>query len=398
MSPRHRTSDPADPAGPGAPVDENAAGFYVTQRDGDRIISLDGNWTVRNLTEADSRLRELPAIDGRTVLDLSGVTRFDTAGAWLLDRFARRQQAQGAAALVNVSPSQAGLLEAIARLELEAKGPAPERSSAVVRMLETVGRSMHELYRDFVTGLNILGASLAGESSGKEGKRKFGITPVIAQLDQMAVRAVPIIALMSFLIGAIVSQQGAFQLRFVAGAGSEIFAVDLVSILLLREIGVMLTAIMVAGRTGSAITAELGSMKMREEIDALKVIGLNPISTLVFPRLVALAIALPLLTVVACFFALLGGGLVLYFYANLPFAIQIFQLSQAIDFTTLTAGIIKAPFMALIIGIVASLEGLQVGGSAESLGRRVTASVVKSIFLVIFVDGVFAIFYAQIGF
>jgi len=210
----------------------------------------------------------------------------------------------------------------------------------------------------------------------------------------MGVKAVPIIVLMSFLIGGIIAQQGAFQLRRFGG---EVYAVNLAGILVLREIGVLLTAIMIAGRSGSAITAEIGSMKMREEVDALHVIGLNPISVLIFPRLVALTIALPLLTFVSNLAALLGAMLTLRLYSGISFANFLQGLQQSIDLFTIFAGLIKAPFMAIIIGLVASAEGLKVGGSAESLGLHVTAAVVKSIFLVILLDGIFAIFYASIG-
>ena len=381
-----------DDVGNSAPTD---AAFRVHARGDDRVLFLSGAWTMRHLGKVEGELREVPEAPGRTLLDLADVDRLDTAGAWLLGRFSDRM---GEVSVTNVASEQASLLEAVQRYRPTEPAPSPDRGNALVRLAESVGRGTYALGKDLRMGLNVLGAAIWGERTGKAGRRSFGITPVVAQLDKMAVQAVPIVGLMSFLIGAIVAQQGAFQLRYAAGAGTEIFAVDLVSILLLREIGVMLTAIMVAGRTGSAMTAELGSMKMREEIDALKVMGLNPMTTLIFPRLVALGIALPLLTVVSCFFALLGGALVLNLYADLSLAIQISRLQEAIDFTTIAAGIIKAPFMALIIGIVAALEGLQVGGSAESLGRRVTASVVKSIFLVIFVDGLFAIFYAQIDF
>jgi phospholipid/cholesterol/gamma-HCH transport system permease protein len=162
--------------------------------------------------------------------------------------------------------------------------------------------------------------------------------------------------------------------------------------------GVLLTAIMIAGRSGSAITAEIGSMKMREEVDALTVIGLNPVGVLVFPRLVALVIAMPCLTILSNFAALGGAIVISYYYSGIDPEQFIDRLRQAIDLSTIFAGLIKAPFMAMIIGIVGSVEGLKVGGSAESLGRHVTASVVKAIFVVIMIDGMFAIFYAAIGF
>jgi phospholipid/cholesterol/gamma-HCH transport system permease protein len=161
---------------------------------------------------------------------------------------------------------------------------------------------------------------------------------------------------------------------------------------------VLLTAIMIAGRSGSAITAEIGSMKMREEIDALKVIGLNPVGVLIFPRLVALTIALPLLTIVANFAALGGAAIIAWVYSGITFEVFLTRLRDAIDYSTIISGMVKAPFMALIVGVVAALEGMKVGGSAESLGQHVTASVVKSIFVVILVDGLFAMFYAAIDF
>jgi phospholipid/cholesterol/gamma-HCH transport system permease protein len=214
-------------------------------------------------------------------------------------------------------------------------------------------------------------------------------------MDRMGVGAIPIIILMSTIVGAIIAQQGAFQLRYF---GAEIFVVDLVGILVLRELGVLLTAIMIAGRSGSAITAEIGSMKMREETDALTVIGLNPVGVLVFPRLVALVVVLPLLTIISDLAALVGAGGVAWFYSNISPDAFISRLHDAVALNTYFAGLIKAPFLAMIIGILASVEGMKVGGSAESLGRRVTASVVKAIFVVIVVDGLFAMFYAAINF
>jgi phospholipid/cholesterol/gamma-HCH transport system permease protein len=241
----------------------------------------------------------------------------------------------------------------------------------------------------------ILGSAVRGAQM-KFG-RGSGVSPasIVNQIDHMGVRAVPIILLMSFLIGAIIAQQGAFQLRYF---GAEVFVVDLVGILQLREIGVLLTAIMIAGRSGSAITAEIGSMKMREEVDALKVMGLNPVGVLIFPRLVALTVALPLLTVLANFASLLGAATVAWAYSGITFATFTSRLHEAVTLSTVLAGMIKAPFMALVIGIVAAVEGLKVGGSAESLGQHVTAAVVKAIFVVILMDGLFAIFYAAINF
>jgi phospholipid/cholesterol/gamma-HCH transport system permease protein len=199
---------------------------------------------------------------------------------------------------------------------------------------------------------------------------------------------------MTLLIGAILAQQGIFHFRTF---GASIYVIDMLGVLVLREIGVVIVCIMVAGRSGSAYTAELGSMKMREEIDALRTMGFDPIEVLVLPRIVALMIAVPALTFLGSMAALYGGGLVSWLYGGIDPTIFISRLRDAISLQTFEVGMIKAPFMAAAIGLVACMEGLQVQGSAESLGVKTTDSVVKSIFLVIVLDGAFAIFFAAIG-
>jgi len=222
----------------------------------------------------------------------------------------------------------------------------------------------------------------------------FRLTSTIHHLDRVAWQAVPIILLITFLIGGIIAQQGFFHFRKF---GADDYVVDMVGILVLREIGVLIVAIMVAGRSGSSYTAELGSMKMREEIDALRTMGVDPVETLLLPRVIALVIALPLLSFLGSMAALYGGGLVAWLYAGMSPEIFMARLREAISITQFKVGLIKAPFMALAIGVVACAEGLKVKGSAESLGLQTTASVVKSIFLVIVLDGLFAMFFASVG-
>jgi phospholipid/cholesterol/gamma-HCH transport system permease protein len=382
-----------------SPVEqENARIDIEEQPDGNgRLIRLAGRWKNNSLSAMIKSAG--PLIDsggvGRETIDLSGVTGMDTAGAWLIRRFVtERRERGGSVEIVGGTPGMRELIEALPEHVTAPEKPVDHRSR-FERIFEPVGRVTVSLWGDIVAMMFVLGSAVRGAQT-KLG-RGAGVSPasVVNQLDHMGVRAVPIITLMSFLIGAIIAQQGAFQLRYF---GAEVFVVDLVGILQLREIGVLLTAIMIAGRSGSAITAEIGSMKMREEIDALKVIGLNPIGVLVFPRLVALTIALPLLTIVANFAALYGAAVVAWAYSGITFDVFITRLHEAVDYSTLATGMIKAPFMALIIGIIAAVEGMKVGGSAESLGRHVTASVVKSIFVVILVDGLFAMFYAAIDF
>ncbi len=217
---------------------------------------------------------------------------------------------------------------------------------------------------------------------------------MVNQLDRVGLRAVPIIFMITFLIGGIIAQQGIFHFRKF---GAEDYMVDLVGILVLREIGVLIVAIMVAGRSGSSYTAELGAMKMREEIDALRTMGLDPVEVLILPRVAALVIALPILAFLGSMAALFGGGVVAWLYGGMSPYIYIDRLREAVSITHFEVGMIKAPFMALVIGVVACAEGLRVKGSAELLGLQTTTSVVNSIFLVIVLDGFFAIFFASIG-
>lgn len=381
------------------PVEPDNARIEIEdQPDGTgRLIRLVGLWKNHSLSALIKSAG--PLVDDKDarsdIIDLSGVSGMDTAGAWLIRRFVTERREQGRSVeIVGAHPEMRDLIEALPEKVTAPEKPV-DRRTRFERVFEPVGRLTVSLWGDMVAMMFVLGSAVRGAQT-KQG-RGSGVSPasVVNQLDHMGVRAVPIITLMSFLIGAIIAQQGAFQLRYF---GAEVFVVDLVGILQLREIGVLLTAIMIAGRSGSAITAEIGSMKMREEIDALKVIGLNPIGVLVFPRLVALTIALPLLTIVANFAALYGAAVVVWAYSGITFDVFITRLHEAVDYSTLATGMIKAPFMALIIGIIAAVEGMKVGGSAESLGRHVTASVVKSIFVVILVDGLFAMFYAAIDF
>ncbi|MEZ5811437.1 MAG: MlaE family lipid ABC transporter permease subunit [Rhizobiaceae bacterium] len=377
-----------------------AASVHVTENPGGTLaIALDGIWTTRTVALVDGQMRALEARSEatRVELDVSGIEKMDTAGAWLVQRLATALRGGGAqVTYLGQSGNVATLLGAVADAAAQ-KPPPPsgDRLNPLLRLLDTLGRLAVNFYGEFLLGMHILGATIQGAQMKAGRKHALRPAAIVHQMDRMGVGALPVVLLMSTIIGAIIAQQGAFQLRYF---GAEIFVVDLVAILVLREIGVLLTAIMIAGRSGSAVTAEIGSMKMREEVDALTVIGLNPIGVLVFPRLVALVIMLPCLTIAANAAALAGAIAVAWVYSDIAPAAFIERMRIGIDLTTIFAGMIKAPFMAIIIGIVASIEGLKTGGSAESLGSHVTASVVKSIFIVILVDGLFAMFYAAIDF
>ncbi|WP_442578160.1 ABC transporter permease [Mesorhizobium sp. ASY16-5R] len=377
---------------PGHPAVEQA------EEAGRLVLRLSGRWTTRTIAEVDQAMNRIGDEIGsrQIVLDLKNVERMDTAGAWIIDRLVQRAKAGGVDVAVEGQTQSMDVLMAAIRDAAATKRPEkPAEQNIVLRGLESVGRAVFGARNDFLAAMNILGATIRGGQMKLGRGHGVNLAAIFSQIDKMGVGAIPVIILMSTIVGAIVAQQGAFQLRYF---GADIFVVDLVGILVLRELGVLMTAIMIAGRSGSAITAEIGSMKMREEVDALTVIGLNPIGVLVFPRLVALVIALPCLTILANFAAIGGAIAITWAYSDIPPAAFVDRLRGAIDVGTIFAGLIKAPFMAMIIGIIASVEGMKVGGSAESLGLHVTASVVKSIFVVVILDGMFAIFFAQINF
>jgi phospholipid/cholesterol/gamma-HCH transport system permease protein len=297
------------------------------------------------------------------------------------------------AEVVGVSENYTGLIEEVRQVNRRTPVPAPPRNPIMAKISD-IGRSTIGAGEDVTAFLQMLGSLCIAILGVLRRPRSLRLTSLIYQFYRVCWQAIPIVVLITFLIGAIIAQQGIFHFRKF---GADSYVVDMVGILVLRELGVLIVAIMVAGRSGSAYTAELGSMKMREEIDALSTMGLDPIEVLMLPRIVALVCALPILTFIGSMAALYGGGLVAWFYGGMGPAIFIARLHEAVSVTHFEVGIIKAPFMALVIGIVACSEGLRVKGSAESLGKQTTTSVVKSIFLVIVLDGLFAVFFASIG-
>jgi phospholipid/cholesterol/gamma-HCH transport system permease protein len=369
---------------------------FSSQRVGDTVtFNLGGHWTVDASAAIEARADALlAAADGarRVVLDLGRVGRLDTAGAWLIDRARQALDAKGVdAKLESVRPEYEILLREARYRPLAV--PRQPSGSYLIALLADVGESVISAGGDLYKGVGVLGEVVAAIGKSLLSPSRFRGTSLIAHIESIAFRGVPIIALINFLAGAILAQQGIFQLRRF---GATIFVVNLIGVLILRDLGVLLTAIMTAGRSGSAITAELGSMKLHEEIDALTVMGLRPVDILIVPRVLALVISLPLLTFVADMAGIFGGLLASWAYEGITPARFMTGLQSAIGLHTFLSGLIKAPFMALVIGLISCVEGLAVAGSAESLGRQVTASVVKSIFMVVVVDGLFAMFFAGI--
>jgi len=377
-------------------VDEPQA--EIERRGNELRAVLSGVWTSAHagpVEQAAAAIMQEKQGAGQVIFDLSGIASLDTLGAWVLDRTRHQIGELGAHAdFVGARPEHRVLLDEVAYRGFQ-ETPPPPRRSGIVDFLAQVGESVVQAGRDLVKGVSFLGEVVAAIFRVCLHPARFRLTSVVHHMDMVGFRGAPIVVLISFLVGCIVAQQGLFQLqRF----GAQAFVVNLVGILTLRELCVLLTSIMVAGRSGSAFTAELGSMKMREEVDALRVMGLDPIEVLVLPRIFAIIISLPLLTFISAMAGLFGGGLVSWLYGGIPPEIFLVRLQQAVGMSTFLVGLIKAPFMALVIGVIATQEGLEVQGSAESLGRQVTSSVVKSIFMVIVVDGLFAMFFAAINY
>jgi phospholipid/cholesterol/gamma-HCH transport system permease protein len=356
-----------------------------------------GSWVAANVATLETLSGAVTAeLDrSKTVrIDMAGVRELDTLGAWLLEKMSRRATAVGHRAdVVGIADNYAGLIEEVRQVNRHNPAPAPARNPVLVKVAD-VGRSAVGATEDLTVFLQMLGALFAALLGVLRRPRSLRLTSLFYQLYKVGWQAIPIIVLITFLIGSIIAQQGIFHFRKF---GADSYVVDMVGILVLRELGVLIVAIMVAGRSGSAYTAELGSMKMREEIDALSTMGLDPIEVLILPRIVALVCALPILTFIGSMAALYGGGLVAWFYGGMGPEIFIARLHDAVSVNSFEVGMIKAPFMASVIGIVACSEGLRVKGSAESLGKQTTTSVVKSIFLVIVLDGLFAVFFASVG-
>jgi phospholipid/cholesterol/gamma-HCH transport system permease protein len=355
-----------------------------------------GSWTAPFAPLLETIVADAERLAGsrpNIFIDVSQVSRLDTFGAWLIERL-RRSLTRGGieAQIAGLSANYASLVDEVRRVK---DAPKLELSSvSITGILAQVGSSVAGVSETFIGLIDMLGAVLAASARVIVHPRGFRLTSTVHHLEQVCWRAVPIIVLITFLIGCIISQQGIFHFRRF---GADIFVVDMLGVLVLREIGVLLVAIMVAGRSGSAYTAELGSMKMREEIDALRTMGFDPIEVLILPRMLALIIAMPILAFLGAMAALYGGGLVAWLYGGVDPEAFLLRLRDAISIDHFTVGLIKAPVMAAVIGIVACVEGLAVQGSAESLGQHTTASVVKGIFFVIVMDGVFAIFFAAIG-
>jgi phospholipid/cholesterol/gamma-HCH transport system permease protein len=374
------------------------AGILISgQTRGDLVeFNAAGSWTAEYAGAIEPQVdAATSSVTARSIaINMNRIEYLDTYGAWLIERALRIWTKQGRdARLVGLREDYRGLFEKV-HAGTQSLTPAPRGPNSIIATLESVGMTMADVGADLVLLAQMLGSLMVAMGRVFSRPTTFRFTSMINQLERVGWRAVPIILLITVLIGAILAQQGIFHFRKF---GADIYVIDMVGVLVLREVGVLIVCIMVAGRSGSSYTAELGAMRMREEVDALRTMGFDPVEVLILPRILALVIAVPILTFLGSMAALYGGGLVSWLYGGIQPEVFLTRLQEAVSMNTFEVGMIKAPFMALVIGVVACVEGLQVQGSAESLGEQTTNSVVKSIFLVIVLDGIFAMFFASIG-
>jgi phospholipid/cholesterol/gamma-HCH transport system permease protein len=359
-------------------------------------VAVSGDWTLAVLEEAQNALQAIGPIKGggrALEIDLAGLQMLDTAGALALVTL-RESAGAATAGFVNARTEHRVLLEEVARAASQSR-EAPPPGTPIADFIKRFVSGLTAIGRDAVRLTMFLGEVAAALGRVIAKPSKFRGTAFIHQIQMTGLTAVPIISLVCILIGGVIMQQGARQLR---NFGAETLSIDMLGILALREVGVVLAAVMVAGRSASAFTAQIGTMKMREEIDAMRTLGIDPIETLVLPRILALTLVLPLLVFVADIMCLAGGAIMAKIYLALDTPVYLQRLNTAVTAKHFYVGLIKAPFVALVIGLVGCLEGLRVEGSAESVGRQVTTAVVKAIFLVLVLDGVFAIFLSASGF
>lgn len=380
---------PPDRKGHAISATKDAGPDTAMQPDADGLLRLHGRLTV---ARAGSLERGLAAIDTPVrAIDLGGVERLDTVGAWLIHRL--RRDGSGIA-LVNVTPDQMALIEAVAAADQPCR-IRPEPIPFWERELGRVGAYMVEFARTTGAGLAFIGEALIAGWRAMTSRRGLRWNSVSLQVERTGVDALGIIGLMSFLIGIVLAQQGAVQL---AQFGADVFVINLVGRATFRELGILLTAIMVAGRSASAFAAQIGSMKLAEEVDAMRTMGLDPMELLVLPRVVALVLVMPLLAFYASVLAVTGGGLFAWVSLDIPPATFVQRLREVVPMTDFWIGISKAPVFGAVIAIVGCFQGFQVSGNAESVGLRTTLAVVQAIFLVIVLDAFFAVFYSALGF
>ena len=366
-------------------------GFELRLSEQEPRILVRGRLSIGNAASAEAQLAALlQEREGPLRIDLSGLDDLDTIGAWLLHRVLRDRPGSR----VEGVPAQAEtLLAEVARADRPPPPPTPAPPDLLAE-LEQFGRYLVTFGQNLLTGLGFIGLTIVSAWQAIRAGRGVPWRATVAQMEQAGVNALGIVGVLSFLIGIVLAQQGAVQLRQF---GAEVFVINLVGRATFRELGILLTAIMIAGRAASAFAAQIGSMKLAEEVDAMRTIGLDPVEQLVLPRVIALVLMMPLLAFFASVMAVIGGGLFSWLSLDIPPASFAQRLREVVPMADFWIGLSKAPAFGAIIAIIGCHQGFMVSGNAESVGQRTTLAVVQAIFIVIVLDAVFAVFYSALG-
>ncbi|HEY4093114.1 MAG TPA: ABC transporter permease [Luteibacter sp.] len=368
----------------------------LTRDAGSERLVLRGDWTLPFYEVLQKRANEIAGSIGAGVeVDIHDVHAMDTSGAFVIAELLGSSRTQALSQDEALPAARRALLKTVGdAIDTYCKGVRRKRDAGFVVMLERIGRAVESFWKQTLKLLAFIGITLQGFATTAWRPKRWRVTSLVSHLEQTGLDAVPILALLSFMVGAVVAFLGSTAL---AAYGASVFTVDLVGFAFLREFGVLLTAILLAGRTASAFTAQIGSMKAREEIDAIRTLGLDPVELLVLPRVLALLIALPLLTFVAMIAGIVGGGVVCVATLKMSPSMFLTMFQEDMQLRQFLVGIAKAPVFAFMISVIGCMEGFKVSGSAQSVGEHTTSAVVQSIFVVILLDAVAALFYMEMG-
>ncbi|HMJ93103.1 MAG TPA: ABC transporter permease [Allosphingosinicella sp.] len=363
------------------------ADFSRNVEEGRCVLKFSGNLTILRVRKLSEQLNEIDADD--LTVDLTDVERMDTVGAWLVHKLQRDRGAK----IVGANKEQKLLIEHVTQADQPMKVKR-EYESPLIRVLGQVGASAKIVFATLFGLLGFFGSLLISTGNIIRHPRRLRLNAITQQFEVVGVHALFIIGLMTFLVGIVIAQQGAVQLRQF---GVEALTVNLVGRSAMKELGVLMTAIMVAGRSGSAFAAQIGSMKLSEEVDAMRTIGVSPMEALVFPRVAATVLLMPLLGFYAAIMVIIGGGIFCWLSLNIPPVTYVQTIRDAVPMTDLWQTLVKAPVFGMIIAMAGCYQGMQVQGNAEEVGLRTTTAVVQGIFLVIVLDAFFAVFFTAIG-
>ncbi len=358
-----------------------------TDAQGAVTLALKGALLVSRIGAFDQRLREIAEPIAK--IDLAGVSAIDTVGAWIVCRLSRQHDAQ----ITGASAEAEKLIEAVSGPH-DAEPITPPRPPAFIRVPEAVGALIVGIGSGSIQILGFMGAMLVSSWDIVRRPSHFRMTALVRQMELVGVNSLAIIGMMSFLVGIVIAQQGAVQLQQF---GAQIYTVNLTGRLALRELGILMTSIMVAGRSGSAFAAQIGTMKLTEEIDAMRTIGVSPMQALVLPRVLASVLMLPLLGFYASIMAIIGGAVISWFTLDIPFLNFISRIRDVVPVTDLWVGLLKGPVFGMIVAVTGCYQGMQVSGNSEEVGLRTTMAVVQAIFMVIVLDAFFAVFFTKVG-